>query len=96
MYKKRNAFRDLASEPETRVGGIISQDTFFSLAYEWKIQIFFFLTSIGTMGRVVKRSGIVRKYIRNIKIGRINLMRALFRANNIPTTHQHIYCFSIK
>jgi len=41
MYKKRNAFRDLASEPETRVGGIISEDIFFLSRVNGKFKIFF-------------------------------------------------------
>lgn len=54
MYKKRNAFRDLASESETRVGGIISEDIFFLSRVNVKFDIFF-STSIGTMECVVER-----------------------------------------
>lgn len=42
------------------------------------------------MGRVVKRSGIVRKYIRNIKIGRINWC-ALFFVRIIFPRHINIF-----
>lgn len=62
----------------------------FFFSRVWMENSKFFLTSIGTMGRVVKRSGIVRKYIRNIKIGRINWC-ALFFARIIFPRHINIF-----